>query len=175
MHRLRPGHSGNGFGGTMWCLVWYESYRSFYHEVSHLGYLIFCWWPQFSLCSAQLKQVMIRTFRSAGYVTKIVLQHQADIFRLQVIILLDVCLLISFWMLYRKNYIEEAEITNIYCFLIHNQNQLLIVVQSNDQQYVGQLESFHGSSHFHFAVYWSNHCYKFLKKQFRKKSCRCKE
>ena len=84
---------------------------------------------------------MIRTFRSAGYVTKIVLQHQADIFRLQVIILLDECLLVSFWMLYRKNYIKETEITNIYCFLIHNQNQLLIVEQSNDQQYVQLSES----------------------------------
>ena len=39
----------------------------------------------------------------------------------------------------------------------------------------GIIESFYRSNQFHFAVYWSNHAYKFLKKQFRKKSCRCQE
>ena len=37
------------------------------------------------------------------------------------------------------------------------------------------IESFHRSNQFHFAVYWSNQVYKFLKKQFRKISCRCQE
>ena len=37
------------------------------------------------------------------------------------------------------------------------------------------IESFHRSNQFHFAVYWSKHAYKFLKKRFRKKSCRCQE
>ena len=31
------------------------------------------------------------------------------------------------------------------------------------------IESFHRSNKFQFAVFWSNQCYKFLKKQFRKK------
>ena len=32
-----------------------------------------------------------------------------------------------------------------------------------------EIESFHRSNHFHFAVFWSNQCYKFWKKKFRKK------
>ena len=31
------------------------------------------------------------------------------------------------------------------------------------------VESFHRSNQFHFAVFWSNQCYKFWKKKFRKK------
>ena len=33
-----------------------------------------------------------------------------------------------------------------------------------------KLESFHRSNQFHFAVFWSNQCFKFWKKKFRKKS-----
>ena len=36
-------------------------------------------------------------------------------------------------------------------------------------------ELFHRSNWLHFAVFWSNHCYKFWKKKFRKKTCRCQE
>ena len=31
------------------------------------------------------------------------------------------------------------------------------------------IESFHRSNQFHFAVFWSIECYKFWKKKFRKK------
>ena len=47
--------------------------------------------------------------------------------------------------------------------------------QSTVASWILHIESFHRSNQFHFAVYWSIHAYKFLKKQFRKKFCRCQE
>ena len=50
--------------------------------------------------------------------------------------------------------------------------KILIILISQLQH---EIESFHRSNHFHFAVYWSNHANKFSKKRFRKKSCRYQE
>ena len=37
------------------------------------------------------------------------------------------------------------------------------------------IESCHRSNQFHFTVFWSNQIYKFWKKKFREKICRCQE
>ena len=60
-----------------------------------------------------------------------------------------------------------ADLSKMCCHYWHNIQIVLLAYLI--------VESFHRSNQFHFAVFWSNQCYKFLKKQFRKKSWRCQE
>ena len=73
-------------------------------------------------------------------------------------------------------YLSQLLLTSYFILVCLNENYWrLLILFLHALQQTQILESFHRSNQFHFAVYWSNQRYKFLKKHFRKKSCRCQE